>query len=280
MLLCIITILFGIVLTATLALACGWTSVPLIAAVFVGAFLLGLALSLGFLLLMAKRVDRSVPQEENSPFYRRLTDFYVRAIAFFGRVKITVHGMERFHEEIDPRERFLLVCNHVCIIDPVMLLYGFPKSQLAFISKKENDDMPIVGDIMHKLQCQLIDRENDRAALRTIVKCIQMLKEDKASVAVFPEGYCSDDGLLRRFRPGVFKIAQKAQVPIVVCTLHDTLNVLPNIKKLRSSRVELHVTGIVRPEQFEGDTAVDIADRVYRMMADDLGPARVYRTEE
>lgn len=279
MLLFIIILVFAAALSATVCLACQW-SVPVGIALFVGAFLLGVILSLAFLWLMAKRVDRSIPQEENSPFYRRLTDFYVRAIAFFGRVKITVHGMERFHAEVAPQERFLLVCNHVCIIDPVMLLYAFPKSQLAFISKKENDDMPIVGEMMHKLQCQLIDRENDRAALRTIVKCIQMLKEDKASVAVFPEGYCSKDGLLRRFRPGVFKIAQKAQAPIVVCTLRDTLNVLPNIKKLRSGRVELHVAGIIRPEQFEGNTAVDIADRVYRMMADDLGEELVYQGEQ
>lgn len=279
MLLFIIILAFAAVLTMTVCLACQWNALIGVA-LFVGAFLLGVILSLAFLWLMAKRVDRSVPQEQNSPFYRRLTDFYVRAIAFFGRVKITVRGMERVYEQIPQGQRFLLVCNHVCIIDPVILLYGFPKSQLAFISKKENDDMPIVGEMMHKLQCQLIDRENDRAALRTIVKCIQILKEDKASIAVFPEGYCSDDGLLRHFRPGVFKIAQKAQVPIVVCTLRDTIRVLPNIKKLRASHVEMRVTGIVTPEQFAGKTTVDVAEQVYRMMADDLGEELVYRGEE
>lgn len=241
---------------------------------FIGFFLLGIVFAFAFLYLMAKRVDKSVPQEENSPFYRKLTDVYVRGIVALCRIKVKTQGMEQLPGD----GRYLLVCNHMCIADPAVLLYTFPKSQLAFISKKENDDMLIVGEVMHKLQCQLIDRENDRAALRTIIKCIQMLKEDKASVAVFPEGYCSDDGLLRHFRPGVFKIAQKANVPIVVCTLRDTIPVIPNIKKLRASTVELHLVGVVQPEEFAGKTTVDIADRVYSMMANDLGEELVYHS--
>lgn len=239
---------------------------------FVGFFLLGIVLAFAFLLLMARRVDKSVPQEENSPFYRKLADVYVRGIVSICRIRVKMQGME----QLPGQGRYLLVCNHLCIADPAVLLYAFPRSQLAFISKKENDDMLIVGDVMHKLQCQLIDRENDRAALKTILKCIDILKQDKASVAVFPEGYCSDDGLLRHFRPGVFKIAQKANVPIVVCTLRGTIPVIPNIKKLKGSRVELHLVGVVPPEEFAGKTTVDIADRVYSMMADDLGEDLVY----
>ena len=266
---------FGVGATALVCL-CTDTANPLLWVLsFVGFFLLGIVLAFLFLFLMAKRVDKSVPQEENSPFYRKLADVYVRGIVSLCRVKVKMQGMKQLPED----GRYLLVCNHLCIADPAVLLYAFPKSQLAFISKKENDDMLIVGQVMHKLQCQLIDRENDRAALKTIIKCIQILKEDKASVAVFPEGYCSDDGLLRRFRPGVFKIAQKANVPIVVCTLRDTIPVIPNIKKLKGSTVTLHLVGVVRPEEFAGKTAVDISDRVYGMMADDLGEDLVYQGE-
>ncbi len=245
----------------------------------VGFFLLGIVLAFLFLYVMAKRVDKSIPQEQDSPFYRKMADVYVRGIVQICRVRVKMQGINLLNEQLPEDGRYLLVCNHLCIADPVVLLYAFPKSQLAFISKKENDDMLIVGEVMHKLQCQLIDRENDRAALKTIIKCIQILKEDKASVAVFPEGYCSDDGLLRHFRPGVFKIAQKAHVPIVVCTLRDTPMVIPSIKKLRPSSVELHLVGIVQPEEFAGKTTVDIADHVYQMMADDLGEDLVYQGE-
>jgi len=133
--------------------------------------------------------------------------------------------------------------------------------------------MFVIGPMMHKLLCQLINRENDREALKTILHCIQIVKEDKASVAVFPEGgILSEDGKLHHFRPGVFKIAQKANVPIVVCTLKNTLNVIPNLLRWKRSDVLMSVLEVIPAEELKGVTTVDIAQRCYKLMAEDLGP--------
>ncbi len=242
---------------------------------FLGCFVFGLAVAFGFFYIMCKRVDRSVPQEEDSPFYRGMTKHYIQTVVDLARIKVVTKGMDKLPTE----GRFLLVCNHLCIADPAVLLHCFPESQLAFVSKRENDDMFLVGEIMHKLQCQLLNRENDREALKTILKCVEMLQQDKASIAVFPEGYCSEDGLLHHFRPGVFKIAQKTGVPIVVCTLRGTTDIIPSLKKLKSSRTELHLVGVVQPEEYKGKPTVEIADRIFHMMADDLGPDLVVREE-
>ena len=127
--------------------------------------------------------------------------------------------------------------------------------------------MFVIGPMMHKLQCQLINRENDREALKTILKCIQILKEDKASIAVFPEGgILSEDGKLHHFRPGVFKIAQKAKVPIVVCTLKNTKDVVRNLKRLKPSWVEMKVLDVIAAEELEHVTTVDIAHRCYHLV--------------
>ena len=242
---------------------------------FAGTFVLGLVVAFLFFFVMCKRVDTSVVQEHDSPFYRKMAEHYIRAIVKILRIKVHTQGMEQLPKE----GRYLLVCNHLCIADPVMLLHCFYKSQLAFISKKENNDMFLIGQLMHKLLCQLINRENDREALKTILNCIQILKDDKASIAVFPEGYCSEDGLLHKLKPGVFKIAQKTNVPIVVCTLRGTSDVIPNMKKLKPSSVQMHLVGVVQPEEFAGKTTVDISERVFRMMADDLGPELVIPQE-
>ena len=74
------------------------------------------------------------------------------------------------------------------------------------------------------------------------------------------------------FRSGVFKIAQKAKVPIVVCTLQNTQYVFKNAKRLKPTDVHLHLLGVLKPEDLEGMTAVDIAGRVHAIMAEDLGP--------
>ena len=69
----------------------------------------------------------------------------------------------------------------------------------------------------------------------------------------------------------MFKIAQKANVPIVVCTLQGTRNIFPNLKKLRTTPVELHLVEVIPAEELKGKTAVEIGDRVYESMIADLG---------
>lgn len=213
-------------------------------------------------------VDIEKPQEQDSKFHRFMVSHTAQLVLSILRMKVHTKGLEQLPKD----GRFLLVCNHINDLDPVTLLAYFKKSQLAFISKRENGAMFIVGKIMHKIQCQRINRENDRDALRTIINCIKIIQENKASIAVFPEGYTSMDGLLHPFRSGVFKIAQKANVPIVVCTLQNTNKVFRNIKKLKATHVHLHLLKVLQPEEFAGKTAVEVGELIHSMMAEDLGP--------
>ena len=234
-----------------------------------GCMLVLLGLAFGYLMILCKRVDQSIPQEEDDPLYRTVTNLVIESVLPVLQFRVKKKGMEKLPED----GRFMLVCNHCSLADPILLLYAMPGQQLAFVSKKENADMFVIGPMMHKIQCQLINRENDREALKTILKCIQILKEDKASIGVFPEGgILSEDGKLHHFRPGVFKIAQKAGVPIVVCTMKNTLNSVPNLLHLKPTRVELSVLEVIPPEELKGVTTVDIAQRCYELMAEDLGP--------
>lgn len=234
----------------------------------VGSFLGLLILAVLFLVLACCLVDQKKPQEHDSQFYRGMMDLYIDAAIRLVGLRVRATGLEK-----TPKSgRFLLVCNHLCDIDPAVLLNCFRKSQLAFITKRENCSMFVVGPVMHKTMCQPIHRENDREALKTILRCIRLIQEDEVSVGVFPEGYVSKDGKLHRFRSGVFKIAQKTGVPVVVCTLRGTKQALRNLKKCRSSQVEMHLVDVIQPEQYAGMTAVELSNLAYRMMAQDLGP--------
>lgn len=243
---------------------------------FVGG-VLGLAvLAFLFFWFMCQIVDQSKEQEHDSKFYRTMLALYIDALRRVIRLHIHTKGLEK-----TPKDgRFMLVCNHTSLADPVILLHCFAKSQLAFISKRENASMFLVGNAMHKILCQTINRENDREALKTILKCIQLIKEDEASIAVFPEGYIHPDKKLHPFRSGVFKIAQKTQVPIVVCTLKNTPQVFTNLPKLKRTDVDLHLVDVIQPEQYAGMNTVALGNWVYQMMAEDLGPELVSQDAE
>ena len=239
---------------------------------FVGNFAVLALLAFLFLVVVSYIVDLDKEQENDDPFYRRVAELYAEALIQIMQVRVHARGLEQ-----TPREgRFLLVCNHQFLADPGVLLHHFKDSQLAFISKKENRDLFCVGRIMHKFLCQTLDRENDRQALKTILKCIQLIREDKVSVAVFPEGGTNHDDKLHPLKAGVFKIAQKADVPIVVCTINNTRPIFKNAAKLRPTDVELHLVGVIPAEELKGRTAVDISNQVYAMMLSDLGEEMRY----
>lgn len=272
----LLAILIVLSVVSAVALGIAIDILWLIPVFFVGGFLVLAALAFGLLLLICAFIDPEKPREEDSPRFRKMVMTYIHTVLTVLPVKIRAKGLEK-----TPKDgRFLLVCNHLDNIDPAFLFYCFPKSQLAFVAKKETKNMFLVKKVLPALLCQQIDRENDREALKTILKCISLLKEDKVSVAIFPEGRINKYRKLAHFRPGVFKMAQKAQVPIVVCTMLGTNRVIGNLLKCKGSVVDVHLLDVITPEQFAGKTTVDIAEQVYALMAADLGAENVLTPEE
>ena len=238
--------------------------------VFGGSFLVCALVLFLMAWIPSKLVKEAEEQTDDHPYFRWMATYYAPAVFTLLRTKIKVTGLEKLPKE----GRFMVVCNHIDNLDSGVLLAVFNKSQLAFIAKKETRDMFLIGKLMPKILCQFLDRENDRAALKTILRCIQILKEDKASIAGFPEGGVIEDGkALHHFRNGIFKIAQKAGVPIVVCTIRGSAQILDNFKHFRPSAVELHLLDVIPADEVKGKRTVDIGRRVYNIMAPDLGVA-------
>ena len=234
---------------------------------FAGGFLGFFLLAVLFCFIACALVDTKKPVQTESKFYRTILYPYVELLMNLFLVKLRTRGLEQTPTD----GRFLLVCNHQQFADPGILLHCFRNSQLTFISKQENKRLPIISKFMHAIRCQLIDRDNDRQALTAILECIRMIKEDEVSVGVFPEGYTSKTGKVRHFRPGVFRIAQKTGVPIVVCTINGTRPLFHNVVRLKRTPVQLNLVDVIQPEELKGKTTAEIGQRVYEMMIGDLG---------
>ncbi len=241
-----------------------------------GSFLLLAAGVFGIFVLICSRIDPEKQRDEDSPLFRWFVMEVVHAAVTVLPVRIRLTGGEKLPKD----GRFLLVSNHLDNIDPAIFYYCFPKSQLAFVGKKETQDMFLVNKVMPKLLCPTVNRENDREALKSILRCISLLKNDTVSIAIFPEGRINPYRKLAHFRPGVFKIAQKANVPIVVCTLLGSNHVIGNLLKGKGSSVEVHLLDVIPAESLQDRTTVDIAAQVYDLMAADLGAENVLTAEE
>jgi len=249
------------------------TALWLLPVLWVGCFLVLLLAAFLVLYLFSAAVDMDKPQEHDSKLYRFVVMLYIEALIPLVRLKIETAGLEKMPKE----KRIMLVCNHQNEGDPGILMHYFKRYELSFIAKKEVETMFIMGKLMHKLVCQPINRENDREALKSILKCIQLLKTDEVSIGAFPEGGIFDKDKLHPFRSGVFKIAQKAKVPIVVCTLKGTSDLFHNMKRLKKTHVQLHLLDVIPAETVASTNTVELGDKIYAMMLSDLGPE--YRPE-
>ena len=265
-----LSVVLAVLLCALTGAFAGYGWLWLLPVGFLGGFVLLAGLAFSFVYLMCKRVRLDEPQEKDSPFYRAMANLCIEAVLQFARVRVHTEGLEK-----TPKQgRFLLVCNHLHEADPAILLHFFRKSQLSFISKQENKDMFLVGKLMHKMLCQLINRENDREALKTILKCIQLLKEDKVSVAVFPEGYIRPDRKFHELRPGVFKIAQKANVPIVVTTIRGGEDVKDRYP-WRRTHVYFDVLDVFDREKVKSHTTDELCNEARELMLQKLEPEHI-----
>lgn len=112
-----------------------------------------------------------------------------------------------------------------------------------------------------------IDRENPRNAMKTILKAAELLKQDEVSVAVYPEGTRSKSCELLPFHNGVFKIAQKAEVPIVVVAVRGTETIHKKYIRHRSD-VWIDIIDVLSAEEIKGSRSKDIGDRVYGDLQD------------
>ena len=180
-----------------------------------------LALLLMYLLFLgvcSLLVNPEKEYDKNSPFYRFLLDSATSAAMKLLRIRVHVSGIEKIPKDT----KVLFVSNHRSNFDPIVTWYALKKWKIAFVSKPSNFKIPFFGRIIRKCCFMPIDRENPRNAIVTINKAAKLLKKQEVSIGIYPEGTRSKNGQLLPFHNGVFKIAQKAETPIVVLCVTGT----------------------------------------------------------
>ena len=245
----------------------GYTLLP-----FLGFFLLWSAI--GFLGLSALYVivtfiislfmDKTKIWTEDRPFSRFLLKRTVEVILFFCNVDVRVEGLEKV-----PDETFLLVGNHRSGFDPMVAIKALGKRRINFISKPENFNIPLAGPIMASTGFLAIDRDDDRKALRTILAAADRMQRDVCSFGVYPEGTRSHTDEMLPFRAGCFKAAQRAKVPILVASIHNSGSIIKNLP-FRRTHVLLRFCGVIDEETVVSKKTAELSEMVRSMLEESL----------
>jgi 1-acyl-sn-glycerol-3-phosphate acyltransferase len=162
---------------------------------------------------------------------------WARALLLAGSVHVEVEGLER----IAPGGSYVLASNHLSYMDTPVVLANIPV-QFRFLAKKGLFKIPFLGGHLKRAGHIPVTREDPRAAVKTMSRAADIIRERNVSILIFPEGGRSREGVLRDFKEGAAFIAIKAGVPLVPIALVGTREVLPmGSAHIRGGKVRMRI---------------------------------------
>lgn len=147
----------------------------------------------------------------------RLHDFTIRYVGkFAGRTALWLAGVKLdvvFHE---PRATVpsVYVLNHASTLD-MFVIIALGIDRIRFVGKKELQYNPLFF-IMGRFTGQIfIDRSDSKAAIGSIRRAYNKIKNNNLSVMMAPEGSRKHPGRIGPFKKGAFRLAIDLNYPMV-----------------------------------------------------------------
>ena len=186
--------------------------------VFLLVYVLMHALYILVFWLLSLPCDKTKPIQKQRRYSRTCVQGTCSFICSYLGVRVIMRGAKK----VPTKERFVLISNHRSAVDPIIMIDKMRQLNLSFIAKPSVIALPFLGTIMYQAGCLPIDRENDRAALKTIQAAAGYVKQGICSMGIFPEGTRNTADELLPFHPGSFKLAQRANAPLVIACIRGT----------------------------------------------------------
>ena len=142
-----------------------------------------------------------------------------RLICWMTPVWVTVEGAEN----ADTGRTYVVACNHQSQYD-IFLVYGWLKLDLKWVLKAELRKVPGVGIGCEKAGHIFVDRGNPDKARKSISDALERVGNG-VGVLFFVEGTRSQDGRLRPFKKGAFRVATSQNLPVLPVTIIGTRDI-------------------------------------------------------
>ncbi|MGI6511963.1 MAG: lysophospholipid acyltransferase family protein [Catenisphaera adipataccumulans] len=128
--------------------------------------------------------------------------------------RLKVSGMENAED----KHGVLFVSNHQGTLDPVLILASCPVP-LSFISKKENESLPLLGRWATDIQSIHFDRETREGNVHMLRETMRYLRAGK-NLLLFAEGTRSKSDQMNPFKKNSLQAAVMSRATIVPVTLN------------------------------------------------------------
>jgi 1-acyl-sn-glycerol-3-phosphate acyltransferase len=176
------------------------------------------------------------PFDRSGELQHACARWWCRMVALTIGARIHVHGVSN----VAPGSSYVYMANHASLID-TPALFAYLPYQFKIMAKKELFYVPFMGWHLWTSGNFAVDRGDARKTAKSIRAVIDGVRAG-TSLAGFPEGTRTPDGRLQEFKPGMFKIALRAGVPIVPVTIRGAFALLPKTTLApRPGRVDVFI---------------------------------------
>lgn len=183
-------------------------------------------------------------------------------------IKVNKKGLENV-----PDGPCLFVGNHQGLLDVPVIVSSLDR-YVGFVAKKEMLKLKILTYWMKEMKCVFMDRQNVRAAVKTINEGVENLKNGY-SMLIFPEGTRSRGENLGEFKKGSMKLGIKAGVSIVPIAINGTYNVLEaNGRKIKAADVDLIICPPIYPNELSKEEQNNLSQTIKDIIQKELEKAR------
>ena len=183
---------------------------------------------------------------------------------FYNRVRLVTTGQENL-----PQDRnFVVFSNHIEYTDPLFIMQVYKKFPLAFIGKEPLFKIIGLKNLLRGLGNLPLSKYANRSALETILKAIKQVKGGMP-MGVFPEAKRTYSNDLIEFKPGAFKLAQKAKADISPVCLYD-MHKLSNKWRILPTKVYFKILPIIKYEDYKDLDSIALSKKVYKIINDQM----------
>ena len=254
-------ILFLSVILSVIGYAVGvYESIVWIPVVFASTFVVFLFLWIFICFLCTRFIRMDREYDKSSKLYWWYTERIIELVMQLLRIQLKVTG-----KEVLSKDKFLFVCNHRAALDPLLTMGVLREYDMGFVAKQEIFKIPIIARLMHRCHCLCLKRGDLKESAKTIVKASELIRENKASIGIYPEGTRNPQDEMLPFMNGAFKIAKKAHCPVVVAIIRNTEKVSKRAP-FRKTIIYLDFIGILDKEFVEKNNTAEISQAARTMM--------------
>lgn len=176
------------------------------------------------------------------------------------KYKVRIHGLENI-----PTDRpCVVICNHQSFIDWGILMAVF-RRPLRFVIDHVHYYNPLLTWLFKTGKLvPIATKKDNEEVLNSAYDMISDHLQNDQMVLIFPEGWLTGDGNLKKFQPGVLKILNKDPVdvlPVGITGLWESWSSrggkgafkgLPNLKR---REIHLHIGKPISAQEYESESA-------------------------